>query len=113
MGDKEGEKTYLDFVADQDSSLSNFPAGRTLRLKQQLGLRGYRLLKPVLDFARDSGVSRPNVPRDPKLFGEWPTASSSSTVRSAGGQIRHSENRPRGADPRPKTRHLGAFGMIS
>jgi len=113
MGDKEGEKTYLDFVADQDCSLSNFPAGRTLRLKQQLGLRGYRLLKPVLDFARDSGVSRPNVPRDPKLFGEWPTASSSSTAPSAGGQILHSENRPRGADPRPKTRHLGAFGMIS
>src|SRR5205814_957192 len=98
LGDKEGEKAYLDFVADQDCSLSNFPAGKTLRLKQQLGLRGYRLLKPVLDFARGSGVWRPNVRRDPKLFGEWPTASSSSTARSARGQTLRGEDRPRGAD---------------
>jgi hypothetical protein len=83
VGDKDGTKAYLDFVADQGCSLSNFPAGKTLRLKQQLGLRGYRLLKPVVDFARGSGVSRPNVPRDPKLFGEWPTVSNSPTARSA------------------------------
>lgn len=83
VGDKDGEKAYLDFVADQGCSLSDFPAGRTLRLKRQLGLRGYRLLKPVVDFARGAGVSRPNVPRDPRLFGDWPTASSSSTARSA------------------------------
>ena len=83
VGDKDGEKAYLDFVADQGCSLPDFPAGRTLRLKRQLGLRGYRLLKPVVDFARGAGVSRPNVPRDPRLFGDWPTASSSSTARSA------------------------------
>jgi len=111
VGDKDGIKPYLDFVADQGRSLSNFPAGRTLRLKQQLGLRGYQFLKPVLDFARGYGVSRPNVPRDTNLYGEWPTASSPSTARSAGGRNLRDEDRPRGAEPQPKTRHLGVFGI--
>lgn len=83
MGDKDGTKAYLDFVAEQGCSPSRFPAGRTLWLKQKLGLGGYRLLKPVADFVRGSGVSRPSVPSDTKLFGEWPTASGSSTARSA------------------------------
>jgi glycosyltransferase involved in cell wall biosynthesis len=81
VGDKDGVKAYLDLVAEQGCSLSNFTAGKTLRLKQQLGLGGYRLLKPVVDFARGFG-SRPNVPRGFKLIGEWPEPRS-STARNA------------------------------
>ncbi len=73
-GDVDGSDHFVAFAEEIGYPLGRSPVGRTLLAKRMIGLGGYRLARPLIEWLRGKGgeAAQPSAAETLELIGHWP-----------------------------------------